>query len=105
MATLKEPVVFNSFDNEQNDNCIIWEACKKELPDIMAHELTEQQGTCIQSIYYDGLNQIQAAKKLGISQPTVSRHVKRAMEILLNRLNYAMKIAKHITAYYKSELE
>ena len=31
MATLKEPIVFNYFDNEINDNSVIWKACKKEL--------------------------------------------------------------------------
>lgn len=103
MATLKEPIVFNYFDNEINDNSVIWKACKKELPNIMSKELTVMQYKCVQGIFYEGLNQVQVAQKLGISQPTASRHIKRAMEILLNRLNYALRIAKNITDYYEQE--
>lgn len=97
-----EPVVFNGFDNIKNDNSVIWEACKKELPNIMAHELTEQQKACIEGIFFENLNQVQVAKKLGISQPTASRHIKRGMEKLLNRLNYALRVAKTVTSYYEN---
>lgn len=93
------PVAF--YDDPKNYNNIIWEACKKELPNIMACELTAQQRACVQGILFDGLNQVQVAEKLGISQPTASRHIKRGMEILLNRLNYAMRIAKTITFHYE----
>ena len=103
MATLKEPFVFNSFDLVANDNSVIWEACKKELPYIMVNELTKMQRDCIKSLFYDGLKQKEIAEKLGISQPTVSRHIQNATEILLNRLNYAMKIAKTVAVYYEQE--
>lgn len=35
MATLKEPIVFNYFDNKINDNSVIWKACKKELSELI----------------------------------------------------------------------
>lgn len=56
--TCKEPFVFNNFDNVTNDNSVIWEACKKELPNIMSKELTAMQYKCISvaktvAIYYE----------------------------------------------------
>lgn len=89
-----EPFVFNGFDNVTNDNSVIWEACKKELPNIMKNELTDKQRLCVMGVFYEGLNQVQVAKKLHLSQPTVSRHLERAMTILLNRLTYAMSVTR-----------
>lgn len=104
MKNFNEPFTFNSFDDVKNDNSIIWEAVKKELPNVMEQELTEQQRACLDCIFYGGLNQVQTAEKLGIAQPTVHRHTKRAMAILLNRLSYAMKIAKTVACYYENEM-
>lgn len=103
MATLREPFVFNNFDNVMNDNSVIWDACRKELPYIMDNELTTMQSLCVKGLFFDGLKQREIAEKLGISQPTVSRHIQNATEILLNRLNYAMKIAKTVAVYYEQE--
>lgn len=97
-----EPFVFNGFDNVTNDNSVIWEACKKELPNIMKNELTDKQRLCVMGIFYEGLNQVQVAEKLHLSQPTVSRHLERAMTILRNRLTYAMSVAKTVAAYYEN---
>lgn len=94
---------FNGFDNVENDNSIIWEACKKELPKIIESELTERQAAVIRCLFFEGLTQTQCSKKLQISQPTVSRHLHSAISILLNRLTYAMEIGKIITVYYENE--
>lgn len=103
MATLRESFVFNNFDLVTNDNSIIWEACKKELPYIMDNELTKMQRDCVKGLFFDGLKQKEIAEKLGISQPTVCRHIQKATETLLNRLNYAMKIAKTVAVYYEEQ--
>lgn len=103
MATLREPFVFNNFDNVMNDNSVIWDACRKELPYIMVNELTKMQRDCIKGLFFDGLKQKEIAEKLGISQPTVCRHIQKATETLLNRLNYAMKIAKTVAVYYEEQ--
>jgi DNA-directed RNA polymerase specialized sigma subunit len=103
MDTLRELFVFNNFDNVMNGNSVIWEACKKELPYIMDNELTTRQRDCLKCFLFDELKQKEIAEKLGISQPTVSRHLESATKILLDRLNYAIKIAKTVAAYYEQK--
>lgn len=95
---------FNGFDNIENDNSLIWEACKKELPKIIKCELTKRQADVIHCIFYEGMTQAQCASKLDISQPTVCRHLHSATQILLNRLTYGMEIGKTITTYYENQI-
>lgn len=100
---MREAFTLNSFDDIENSNSILWAAVKKELPNIMKNELTQKQQECVQGIFFEGLNQVTVAEKLGISQPTASRHIHRAMKILLNRLNYAMRVGKTISEYYENK--
>ncbi len=93
MATLRESFVFNNFDLVTNDNSIIWEACKKELPYIMDNELTKMQRDCVKGLF-DGLKQKRLQKNSAFLN-LQSADIQKATETLLNRLNYAMKIAKN----------
>lgn len=63
-------------------------ALKEVLPQIIMHELTEQQRKCIELRFSDLLSQQEIAQRLNLSQPTVSRHLRRAMQTVSNRLGY-----------------
>lgn len=58
------------------------------LPVIMKNELTERQRVCLRYKYITGLNQQEIASRLKLSQPTVSRHIQTAKDIVNNKLKY-----------------
>ena len=67
-------------------------ACRKAvsavLPLIMKNELTERQYICLKYKYVSGKDQKEIAKLLSVSQPTVSRHINAAKDIVNNELKY-----------------
>lgn len=63
-------------------------AIKEVLPIIIEQDLTERQKICIKKSYYEGKTQSEIAEELLLSQPTVSRHIKTAQDIIRNRLYY-----------------
>lgn len=65
-------------------------AISSVLPIILKNDLTERQAICLKLRYVNGMNQIEIAKKLHLSQPTVSRHIIAAKEIVNNRLSYCL---------------
>lgn len=63
-------------------------ALKKVLPLIIERELTERQKICLNYRYVSDKKQNEIASLLKLSQPTVSRHINTAKEIVNNKLQY-----------------
>ena len=77
-----------SDDCDVNYKSISRQAIKEVLPIIINRDLTERQRECIEKRYYECKTQSEIAEELMLSQPTVSRHIKTAQEIIKNRLCY-----------------
>lgn len=60
------------------------------LPIIMDNELTKRQSLCLKYKYIYGKSQAEIADLLNISQPTVSRHINTAKDIVNNTLTYCL---------------
>lgn len=58
------------------------------LPVIMENELTERQSVCLKYKYLQHKNQREIAALLHLSQPTVSRHIATAKDIVNHSLGY-----------------
>ena len=58
------------------------------LPVIMENELTERQSVCLQYKYLQHKSQREIAALLHLSQPTVSRHIQTAKDIVNHNLTY-----------------
>lgn len=58
------------------------------LRNIIEYELTEKQKFCIRRYYFEGKSMREIAKELGITEPTVSRHLKKARLRLENSVRY-----------------
>ncbi len=69
-------------------------AVSSVLPLILKNDLTERQRCCLKMKYSLKLNQEEIAKRLGLSQPTVCRHIATAKGIVNNRLSYCI-VALH----------
>lgn len=65
-------------------------AISSVLPLIIKNDLTERQRSCLKLKYVDNLRQEEIAKQLGLSQPTVCRHISIAKSIVNNRLSYCL---------------
>ena len=63
-------------------------ALKKVLPLIIENELTERQKICLKYMYISGKSQSEIASELKLSQPTVSRHINTAKNIVNSELKY-----------------
>lgn len=63
-------------------------ALKKVLPYIMKNELTERQRVCLLYRYSGKMSQGEIAELLNLSQPTVSRHINTAKDIVNGELRY-----------------
>ena len=57
------------------------------IPEIIDNKLTSSQRTCIM-YYIAGHTQNEIAENLGISQPTVSRHIKQSKQAINEILTY-----------------
>lgn len=60
------------------------------LPLIMDNELTPRQSLCLKYKYIYGKSQAEIAQLLNISQPTVSRHINTAKDIVNSSLTYCL---------------
>lgn len=70
------------------------------VPLIMKNELTPKQSACIRYKYINNKTQAEIADLLKISQPTVSRHISSAKEIMNNSLQYCyIALTKAIDEY------
>ncbi|MGN0457739.1 MAG: sigma factor-like helix-turn-helix DNA-binding protein [Eubacterium sp.] len=72
------------------------------VPLIMKNELTPKQSACLQYKYINHKTQAQIAELLKISQPTVSRHINTAKDIMNHSLQYCyIALSKAIDEYEK----
>ena len=70
------------------------------VPLIMNNELTQKQSVCLRYKYINNKNQAEIAELLQLSQPTVSRHISTAKEIMNNSLQYCyIALTKAIDEY------
>lgn len=58
------------------------------LPLIMQNELSQKQNICLKYRYINHKSQAEIAEMLKLSQPTVSRHISSAKEIVNSNLKY-----------------
>lgn len=72
------------------------------LPLILDNELTERQSICFKYKYINNKTQQEIGELLKLSQPTVSRHISTAKDIVNNKLQYCyLAISKGIDEYDK----
>lgn len=72
------------------------------LPLIMQNELTQKQNICLRYKYINNKSQSEIAEILKLSQPTVSRHISTAKNIVNNNLKYCyMALSKGLDEYDK----
>lgn len=69
---------------------IMLKAMSKVLPLIIKNELTDRQSICLRLFYVHNKSQLEIAKELKLSQPTVSRHINAAKDIVTKYLNYCL---------------
>lgn len=74
----------DGFDEQR----ILVKSMSKVLPLIIKNELTERQNLCLRMFYVYGKNQVEIARELKLSQPTVSRHISTAKAIVNKCLAY-----------------
>lgn len=72
------------------------------VPLILKNELTQRQNICLRYKYLNGKSQSEIAELLKLSQPTVSRHISTAKDIVNNNLKYCyIALIKGIDEYEK----
>lgn len=87
-------------DKNRNDDTgfdeqrVLIKSISKALPLIMKNELTEKQSLCLRMFYVHGKNQMEIARELKLSQPTVSRHISSAKAIVNRFLTYCFYSVK-----------
>lgn len=70
------------------------------LPLIIKNELTPKQGLCLKYYYVNKKSQSEIAEILKLSQPTVSRHINTAKDIVNSNLKYCyIALSKGIQEY------
>ena len=105
MIDFLDTYYFNqSFDSDGED----MENAKRKafstvLPYIMKNELTQRQSLCLRYKYVNHMSQNEIADILKLSQPTVSRHINAAKDIVNNNLRYCyLALATGLNEYDKT---
>lgn len=76
------------------------------LPLIIKNELTQKQGLCLKYYYVNKKSQSEIADILKLSQPTVSRHISTAKDIVNSNLKYCyIALSKGMQEYDKLSCE
>lgn len=90
-----------SISDESDDKAIARrKAFSAVLPIIIENELTPRQSTCFKFKYLENKTQEEIASQLKLSQPTVSRHINTAKDIVNNKLKYCyLALSKGIDEY------
>lgn len=91
----------SAFYGESSDKAIARKkAFATVLPIIIDSELTKRQSTCFKCKYLENKTQDEIAQMLKLSQPTVSRHIQTAKDIINNKLQYCyLALSKGIDEY------
>lgn len=74
---------------EESSNRSDLESVRSVLRRAIRRELTPRQLECVQFYFYQKMTQEQIAQALGISKPTVCRHLQKAKLRLKRALSYA----------------
>lgn len=82
--TDKNKIEEEGFDEQR----ILLKSISKVLPLIIKNELTPKQSLCLRLFYVHHKSQVEIARELKLSQPTVSRHINAAKDITNRYLNY-----------------
>ena len=64
---------------------------KRALREAVGEALTARQRECLECYYYRGLTMRETADLLGVGEPTVSKHLKKARQRLRAVLRYAFR--------------
>lgn len=76
------------------------------LPLIIKNELTPKQGLCLKYYYVNKKSQREIAALLKLSQPTVSRHINTAKQIVNGNLKYCfIALSKGMLEYDRLSCE
>lgn len=97
MIDFVEEYMSNTTNTEENDfdeQRILIKSISKVLPLIMKNELTQRQNLCLRMFYIFGKSQVEIARELKLSQPTVSRHISSAKDIVNKFLSYSFYSVK-----------
>lgn len=81
-------------DDGFDEQRILISSISKALPLIIKNELTPRQSVCLRMFYVFGKSQVEIARELKLSQPTVSRHIKAAKDIVNKYLSYSFYAVK-----------
>ena len=81
-------------DNGFDEQRILIKSISKVLPVIIKNELTQRQNLCLRMFYVHGKSQVEIARELKLSQPTVSRHISTAKAIVNKCLAYCFYSVK-----------
>lgn len=72
------------------------------IPLILENELTSRQKSCFRFKYIENKSQQEIADLLKLSQPTISRHINAAKDIVNDKLKYCyIALSKGIDEYEK----
>lgn len=74
------------------------------LPQITEKDLTKRQKQCLEMKVIENMSQAEIAEALGISQPTVCRHIKIAKKIVNNRLSYCAEAVGRANKFWLNSL-
>lgn len=82
-------------DNGFDEQRILLKSISKVLPLIIKNELTPRQSLCLRLFYVHHKSQVEIARELKLSQPTVSRHINAAKDITNKYLGYCFYSVKN----------
>lgn len=68
------------------------QAAKALLRRAIPRELTGRQQECVRLYYFQGLTEEETARRMGISRPTVCRHLQKARRNLQGVMTYAQAV-------------
>lgn len=78
----------NLVQDDEEKSIIVRSVFDKIIPIILENELTSRQKNCIELSYFKDMSQREIAENLGVTQPTVSRHIRDGVSIVNRHLSY-----------------
>lgn len=90
----------NLYDNKKDEDATFHVlVTTKILPNIMNYKLSEKQRKVFDLYFYHHISQEEIARRLRITQPTVSRHLNRAIDKVNEILIYVYMATQHTINY------